>query len=672
VLGVAGVTTVVFQRLRQPVVLGYLLAGMIVGPHVAVPIVANEGIVRTLSELGVVLLMFALGLEFSLQKLLRVGPTAALTAAIQSGVAALLGYLAARALGWTVLEAMFSGAIVAVSSTTIIAKVFDEERIGGRLRELVVGILLVEDLIAIAFMAALTGVASGAGLSAGALLRTLGALALFLVTLLGVGIVVVPRFIRMVAKLGRPETTLVASVGVCFLISYVAQEAGYSVALGAFLAGSLVAESGHAEKIEHLVVPVRDVFAAIFFVSVGMSFDPAVVAQHAVAIGVLTVIVIAGKFLGVSLGAFFTGSGVRTAVQSGMSLGQIGEFSFIIAVTGLSLGATREFLYPVTVAVSAITTLTTPWMIRSAEPFARYVDHKLPPPLQTFTTLYGAWLERLSRPSAPASPWQRFARLLAVDSLALAALIAGVAAGLAPAVALIESRASISPAVARALLVVLACALALPLLIGIGRSARRLAAVLSLSALPREGAGADLDAAPRRALELTLRFASALLAGVLVLALTQPFLPAISTPIVLVALSGALAVAVWRGAADLDSHVRAGAQAVLETLATYATPGRPTSAEARPITEIQSLLHGLGEPVAVELDASCPSVGRSLAELDLRGLTGATVLAIARGQDSLPTPAATERLQTGDVLALAGTHDAVEAARVILCGSQPR
>jgi K+:H+ antiporter len=671
VLGVAGVTTFLFQRLRQPVVLGYLLAGMIVGPHVAVPIVANEEIVRTLSEVGVVLLMFALGLEFSLGKLAAVGPSAAVTAAIQSAVAALAGYLAARALGWTVLEGLFSAAIVAVSSTTIIAKVFDEERIRGRLRELVVGILLVEDLIAIAFMTALTGVATGAGLSAGALGRVLLELAIFLALLLAVGIAIVPRFIRAVVRLGRPETTLIASVGVCFAVSWVAQEAGYSVALGAFLAGSLVAESGHVEEIEHLVVPVRDVFAAVFFVSVGMSFDPAQVGQHGLAIAVLTAIVIAGKFIGVSVGAFLTGAGVRTAVRSGMSLGQIGEFSFIIAVLGQSLGVTRDFLYPVTVAVSAITTLSTPWLIRASEPAARWVDHRLPPPLQTFATLYGTWIERLSapapEPAADSPPWGRFARLLAIDSLALAALVALTAFGLANGVAQVEARLGVSPEVAHGSLIALACVLALPLLLGVSRSARGFGAALALRALPRRVGQADLDAAPRRALELTLRFAAALAAGIGVLALTQPLLPSFSTPVVLLALGGALAVAVWRGAADLENHVRTGAQAVLETLASYAHGDRAPE-RARPIAEIQGLLHGLGEPVAVELDAGCPSVGRSLAELDLRGRTGATVLAIARGADSLPTPAAGERLRAGDVLALAGTHDAVDSARALLRG----
>ncbi|MGH7538840.1 MAG: cation:proton antiporter, partial [Gemmatimonadales bacterium] len=258
VLAVAAVTTVLFQRLHQPVVLGYIIAGLIVGPHVPVPVVADRTIVQTLSELGVILLMFSLGLEFSLARLVRVGPTAAFTAVIQCGAMAWLGFLAGRLLGWSTLESVFTGAVIAISSTTIIAKVFDEQRIGARLRELVVGILLIEDLIAVLFMAVLTAVATGAGVSAGALAATVGRLAAFLVGLLVVGMLIVPRFIRLVTRIGRAETTLVASIGVCFTMAFVAQEFGYSVALGAFLAGSLVAESGAGEEIEHLVRPVRD------------------------------------------------------------------------------------------------------------------------------------------------------------------------------------------------------------------------------------------------------------------------------------------------------------------------------------------------------------------------------------------------------------------------------
>src|SRR5512145_428174 len=363
VLGVAAVTTVLFERLRQPVVLGYILAGLIVGPHVPVPLFADVGIVKTLSELGVILLMFALGLEFSLRSLARVGPTAGTTAVVQSSIMVWLGFVAGRAFGWTPLESVFAGAIVAMSSTTIIAKAFDDLRVKGALRDLVVGVLLVEDLFAIVFMAILTAVATGAGVSPGELGATLGRLVAFLAALLVAGMLVVPRAIRYVRRLGRPETLLVVSLGLCFGMAFLALEAGYSVALGAFLAGSLVAESGEGHAVEELVRPVRDLFAAIFFVSVGMLIEPALVARHWVAVLLFIGLVVVGKSSAVGLGAFLTGHGVRTSVQAGMSLAQIGEFSFILAALGASLRATGDFLYPIAVAVSAVTTLTTPWLI---------------------------------------------------------------------------------------------------------------------------------------------------------------------------------------------------------------------------------------------------------------------------------------------------------------------
>src|SRR2546422_9065281 len=383
VLGVAAVTTVVFQRLRQPVVLGYIIAGLIVGPHVPIPLVADPVVVQTLSELGVILLMFSLGLEFSLRRLAEVGPTAGLTALLETSFMIWLGFTIGRLLGWTGLASLFAGAVIAISSTTIIAQAFEEQGVTGKLRQLVLGILIAEDLIAVLLIAVLTGVASGSGLAPGPLAATVARLVGFLVALITVGLLLVPRAMRAVSRLNRRQTTLVASIGICFAVALLAQAFGYSVALGAFLAGSLVAESGEEKQIERLVEPVRDIFGAVFFVSVGMLIDPALVARHWPAVVVLTAAVVIGKVVGVSLGAVLTGSGMRTSVQAGLSLAQIGEFSFIIAGLGLALHATGEFLYPVAVAVSALTTLLTPWMIRESEPIAAWVDRKLPTPLRS-------------------------------------------------------------------------------------------------------------------------------------------------------------------------------------------------------------------------------------------------------------------------------------------------
>ena len=255
VLGLAAVTTYVFTRLRQPVVLGYILAGLIIGPHVPIPVFADVAIVHTLSELGVIMLMFGLGLEFSLAKLFRAAPTAGITALVQCSAMMLIGVATAQAFGWTMLESIFCGAVIAISSTTIIAKAFDEQGVHGKLRELVVAILIVEDLIAVMLIAILTGASSGAGLSATDLMITVGKLVGFLVALVAGGLFVVPRVMRAVVRLGRPETTVIAAVAICFGISLLAHEAGYSVALGAFVAGVLVAESGEARQVETLLRP---------------------------------------------------------------------------------------------------------------------------------------------------------------------------------------------------------------------------------------------------------------------------------------------------------------------------------------------------------------------------------------------------------------------------------
>ena len=681
VLGVAAVTTVLFQRLHQPVVLGYVLAGFIIGPNCPLPLVADRQIIQTLSELGVILLMFSLGLEFSLGKLFKLGAGASLTALLETSLMVWLGFVVGKMFGWSTVESLFTGAIIAISSTTIIAKAFDEHGVRGDLRERVVGILIVEDLIAILLMATLTAVATGAGLSATDVAKTTGKLGLFLVALVSIGLLVVPRSVRAISKLNRPETTLVASIGFCFAVSLLAQKLGYSVALGAFIAGSLIAESDKAESIEHLVRPVRDLFAAIFFVSVGVLIDPSVIAEHWLAIAVLTGVVLTGKIVGVSLGAFLTGSGVRASIQSGMSLAQIGEFSFIIAGLGLSLNATGSFLYPVAITVSAITTLTTPWLIRASGPLANWVDRKMPHALQTFVALYGSWMEEFrSKPRevTRAATIRRLSRLLVLDAALLGAIANAASAGLVPNTHFLEAKLGLASGLARLAVFGGAGVLALPLLRGIARLARELGLSIALAALPATQEGSlDLAATPRRALVVTLQIASVLLIGLPLLALTQPFLGGFYAPALFALLLLGLAVAFWRGATELQGHVRAGAEAILEALVEQARKGSSNpNASQEPelprdsLREVHRLLPGLGEPTPVRLEAGSQAVGKSLAELNLRGATGATVLAISRGADGLLVPAASDVLRSGDVLALAGTHDAVDAARRLLAGDE--
>src|SRR5690606_27936735 len=314
------------------------------------------------------------------------------------------------------------------------------------------------------------------------------------------------------------------------------------------------------------------------------------------------------------------------------------------------------------------TTLSTPWLIRAADPAAEYVDRKLPRPLQTFMALYGTWLERL-RAGVGAQPGgiARLVRLLIVDAGVLAALIIAVAVWLDEATALLGRLVGLEAGSARVLVITTGVLLSSPLVVGIGRIARRLGSTLAAAALPSPTGAADFDAAPRRALVLMLQLGVVVLVGVVVVAVTQPFLPGYAGPIVLGALLIGFGIAIWRSAADLHGHVRAGAQAAVEALAAHARGGE----ERRPdwqMQEIPRLLKGLGAPLAVELDERSPAVGRTLAQLNLRGRTGATVLAISRPGARVLIPAAGELLQAGDVLALAGTQDALDAARTVLLG----
>jgi CPA2 family monovalent cation:H+ antiporter-2 len=674
VLCTAGVTIVLFERLKQPVVLGYILAGMIVGPHVPIPLVVDPQIVLTLSELGVVLLMFSLGLEFSLSKLGQVLPTAGLTAVVQSSIMVWLGFLAGRLFGWTLLESVFTGAIVAISSTTIIAKAFDEQGIHGHLRGLVVGILIVEDLIAILLMAILTALSSGEGFSLETVAESGGRLMLFLAGALTVGMLIVPRVMRAIARAGRPETTLVVSIGICFGAALLAHELGYSVALGAFIAGSLVAESGEGATVEHLVHPVRDMFAAIFFVSVGMMIDPAVIVRHWVEVVALTGLVVAGKIAGVSLGAFLSGHGTRTSLRAGMSLAQIGEFSFIIAGLGASLGATGDTLYPVAVAVSALTTLTTPWLIRASDRTASAIDARLPAPLQTFAALYGRWIEQIRTPSsagprASASREKRLVRLLLLDAAILAAIIIGAAVYADDAVAWLQERVELSRALGRWSVVIAAMLVGSPFFVGLTRLARQVGFLLADAALPTPSVeAADQNAAPRRTLAVALQVSVVLLVGLPVLAITQPFLPGASSAIVLVLFLVVMGVAFWRSASDLEGHVRAGATNVLALLASqsHASTDEKGPNEEPALAHTKLVLAGLGEPVPFVIGEGTMAEGRSLAELNLRGRTGVIVLAIRRGEGNVLVPDPSAPLHPGDVLALAGTREAIDAGRELL------
>jgi len=664
VLCVAAITTVIFQKIRQPVVVGYLLAGLIVGPHITIiPLLADPERIHTLSELGVILLMFALGLEFSVRKLIRLGPTSGFITALQVGFMLWLGYVCGRALGWTPLESIFTGALLSISSTTIVAKAFDETPVPARLRELAFGVLLAEDLTAVVELAVLTTLASGAAVSAPMMTITIARLILFLVAFVGIGFLVVPPLVRMVVRVNRPETTLVASVGICFGFALLAEHAGYSVALGAFLAGSLVAESGESAQIEHLVAPVRDIFGAVFFVSVGMMIDPQLIAQHWIALIVLTLAVIIGKIIGVTFASILSGVGTRTSIEAGMSLAQIGEFSFIIAGAGLASGATREFLYTLAVAVSAITTFLTPYMIRSSAPCADFVARHLPRPLKVLESLYDSWFERIRQGAAPSESsgsigWP-IAAIVASATLLGAILIINERDPF-DITTIVANMENLSYFTAGLFVDAFALLLCMAPAAGLYFGSRHLAVVLASRAFPT--LSGDEMSAEEPMIEL-LHVTVLLVAAVPLLAIVQPFMAPVEGIGVIVITVVLLALIVFRNARKIQDQMPNAARMIAAALG----GSRATSSAEGGAYEVP----GIGRLTPVSIVPNSAGVGKRLSEIDLHTKTGAVVVAIGRDGNEVIVPTGEEILRPGDVLELAGSTDAVATAILLLNGDQP-
>jgi CPA2 family monovalent cation:H+ antiporter-2 len=661
VLCVAAVTTVIFQKIRQPVVVGYLIAGLIVGPYVPIPLLADPDRIHTISELGVILLMFALGLEFSLGKLLELGPTSGFITILQCGLMIWIGYVCGTEMGWTPLESIFTGSLLSISSTTIVAKAYDETPVPRQLRELVFGVLLAEDLTAVVQLAVLTTLASGVAVSASLMTVTVARLVLFLVALLGIGIVVVPRLMRFVVGLGRPETTLVASIGVCFAFAIIAEHAGYSVALGAFLGGSLVAESGEAAKIEHLVAPVRDMFGAVFFVSVGMMINPALIAQHWVALIVLTVAVLIGKTVGVTIASSLAGVGTKTSIQAGMSLAQIGEFSFIIAGVALQTHAARDFLYTLAVAVSAVTTFLTPYMIQASTPVSEYVSRHLPTRLQMFESMYASWFEQIRKGTAPPSEeghsiWWPIVTL-ASSAILLAAILITNEIDPLDVTTIVANLEHVSYFTAGLFVDAFALLLCSIPIAGIYYASRKLATALAARAIPEVP---EHQTAAAKALVELLQVAILIVIAMPLLAIVQPFIAPFEGVAVMVIAAVLMTIVVVRNTRRIEGELLDAARLITEALA---SPRRAPSSDG-----VSYEVPGLGvvTPVIVRPDSA--SVGKRLRDIDLHATTGAMVVAIARGDSNVMVPNGDEVIQPGDVLELAGSSEAVTAAARLING----
>lgn len=660
----AGIAAVVFRRLHQPVVLGYILAGLLIGPHTPpYGFIHDQQSIATLSELGIVFLMFSLGLEFNLRRLRETGPAALLAASLEILLMLAGGYRIGRWFGWNAMDSLFLGAILSISSTTIIVKALGELKMAREpFARLVFGILVIEDLLAIVMLALLSGIALTGSLGVADAGITVGKLVAFLVASVVAGLIFIPRVIGLVGRLKSDELLLVSVLGLCFGMSLLAAKLGYSVALGAFLAGAMVSESRELGRIEHVVAPVRDLFGAVFFVSIGLLIDPAVIARHAVPIGVLTAVVVLGKVGSCALGTFLTGHDTRTALRVGMSLAQIGEFSFVIAALGVSLKVTGDFLYPIAVAVSALTTLATPHLIRASDGLVRGFDRMAPPRLVANLALYTRWVGGL-RGGGRRDPAARYIRRWLFQVALNLALVAAVFLACSW---LGDRDASWWPdplrgvANHRTVLWLVAVVFSLPLFIASFRKLQALGLVLAETRVRPAVAGERTEAI-RAVVAHTVPSVGLVGLAVFGLAVSSTLLPAPRELAVGLVLAVLLAALLWRGAIRVYSR----AQVALEDTLAQGAQAHPDPVPTRlPTVLRESNLASLVIP---------GDHGRRrhlIRELAVRTGTGATIVAIERaGAEPVLNPGPDEELAPGDTVLLLGTEPQLEAAKALLAGN---
>ena len=392
ILITAGIVTILFKLLKQPVVLGYIVAGFLISPHfVLFPSVADIGNINTWAEIGVIFLLFALGLEFSFKKLIDVGGTASIATLINMGSMIAIGYVIGQLMGWTQMESVFLGGMLSMSSTTIIIKAFNDMKLQKKkFANIVFGMLIVEDLAAILMMVLLSTVAGSGNAEEAGLLENSLKLVFFMMIWFVVGIYLIPTFLKKLKQHLNDETLVIVAVGLCLGMVLFADTVGFSAALGAFIMGSILAETVESKHIEHLIEPIKNLFGAVFFVSVGMMIIPDVVLEYALPILLLTVVVVVGRVIFASLGVLASGEGLKVSIQAGFSLAQIGEFSFIIATLGMQLGVISNFIYPIIVAVSVITTFTTPYFIKASTPVYEAIEKRIPPKWNKLITGYSS------------------------------------------------------------------------------------------------------------------------------------------------------------------------------------------------------------------------------------------------------------------------------------------
>ena len=660
----AGVVTLLFQRLKQPVVLGYIVAGILIGPNFSALFLEEDGFklvhdretIESLAELGMVFLMFSLGLEFNLRKLGRVAATALVAAPLAIMLMVFLGYQVGQLMGWTPVSSLFLGSIISIASTSVIVKVLKEmKREREPFAELIYGILIVEDLLGVIMIVLLTGIASTGDLGLHSMLISTGKLLVFLVTVPVVGLLVIPRLLNFVARFESNERLLVAVLGLCFGTSLVAAKLGFSVALGAFLVGAVMAESSQIHRIESLVEPVRDLFTAVFFVAIGLLVDPVLLWKHIVPIVGVSLVVIVGQVLGNTFGTIVAGHDLRTAVRVGTGLSQIGEFSFVIATLGLTLGVTNPSLYPIVIGVALFTTVFTPSLIRCADGVTDRILCKAPKPLVGYLALYKDWVERFKGGQWNSLAWKlsrKWILQMAINMFLVAGIILG-AAYLARLQPVWLTKWNLKLDTLRTALWGASLIFSLPMIIANLRKLQALGMLISEATVSHNRAG-------ERTHSLRAVVANACLiagtAGMIlsVTLLSSALLPPLKIMFALLVVVAVVAWLQWRFLVRVYARAQI---AIKETLESH---------EISNSQEVEQELLKVAHLESVGLKKGSAAQGQAIALLRLREETGVSIVGIERDGERILNPGGEEVLLEKDVLLLLGEKDQIEQARAKL------
>lgn len=665
VMIVAGLVTVVFHKLKQPAVLGYLLAGVIVGPNTPPgTYISDPGSIKTMAELGIIFLMFSVGLGFSLRKFMKVGAMAIVSAVLETILMVWLGFQIGKLFGWGSVDSFFLGGIIAITSSTIFVKLAtDMGLLRERFAQIVLGISIGDDIMGIILIALLPTVsvamAGGEAMTLMPILKVLGVLASFFVGVMVLGLLFVPALLRYVARFGIPEMLLITVLGLLFAVAMLSQKLGFGVALGAFLTGAIIGETSQRAQIEGLAAPIRDMFTAVFFVTAGMLIDPMLLKAHWMTVLVLAAAVIIGKMLTCGLGPFLFGQGVRTSLRVGLGMGVIGEVSFIIAQRGETLKVTSDFLYPIAVATSAVTTLIGPYLIRNTDEVAGALERTMPRPMRDMLDLYSRWVSNARSSETAVDPIRKLVRRTILQfslNLILVATIF-VIAGYATRRLLDIPRFADHEGGTKTLMWLAAMILTLPLIIATLRKTRAMAMLIAELIVTRRAAGEQAVMIRTVVTNIIVTVCTAVV-GMSVLVLSSTLRPPTPVLIALIVVLIAIVALMWRS----FIHVYARAQSTIAE--TLSQPDEPLPALDSPGGVMSDVL--VSSPLnTVIIRDKTAAVGHRIRELNIRYATGASIVMIERQGAKTINPGPDYTLQPGDLVTLLGETEQIDAARVL-------